>query len=109
MSAEAQAEQVGSDGSEILEVALVMVSVPKPVEVERLRKDGRDLIAGDVRGKGARIRPYLRVRGAEIREVTVPERVLGRALGMHETEPIVVQEYRPRVCAQPPAVGGCTE
>jgi hypothetical protein len=56
MFAEAQPEQIEADSPEFLEIAFVMIAVPEAVEVERLREDCRDIVAGDIRGERAYVR-----------------------------------------------------
>src|SRR5215203_3566692 len=104
MVAETQPEQVDADGPEFLEVAFVMVAVLESVEVEGLREDGRDPVAGDVRGERARVHPHLGVRGAQVGRVAISESVLRGALGVRETQSIVVQEYGPGVHGHSPLI-----
>src|SRR5215211_5792715 len=109
MITEAQPEQVAADGPGLIEVALVMIAVPEAVEVERLREDGRDLVAGDVRGERAGVRAHVGVRGAQIGQVAIPESVLRGALGVREAQPVVVQEYGPGVYTHPPLTGSLAQ
>jgi hypothetical protein len=48
MGTEAQTKQVGPLGSQLLEVALVVVAVRQTVKVQRLREDRRDAVACDI-------------------------------------------------------------
>src|SRR5918993_3584387 len=93
MLTETHSEQVDADGPELLEIAFVMIAVPEPVEVERLREDGRDIVAGDVGGERASVHPHVGVRWAQVGQVAISECVLGGALGVRKTQPVVVQEY----------------
>ena len=106
---EAQPEQVDADSPELLEVAFVMIAVPKAVEVERLREDGRDFIAGDVRGERARVHPHVGVRRAQVGQVAISESVLRGALRMRETQSVVVQEHSPGVYTHSPLAGGLAQ
>ena len=109
MFAEAQPEQIEADSPEFLEIAFVMIAVPEAVEVERLREDGRDVVAGDVRGERARVRPHAGVRWAQVGQVTISESVLRGALWVREAQSVAMQEYGPGVYMHSPLAGGLAQ
>ena len=106
---ETQTEQVVSDRPDLLEVAFVMVAVLKPMEMERLGEDCRDVVACDVRRERPRIAPHLRVGWTQVSEVGVPERVLCGAARVLEAQPVAMQEDHPRVYVHSPLAGGHAE
>src|ERR671915_1526630 len=109
MFAEAQPEQIEADSPEFLEIAFVMIAVPETVEVERLREDCRDIVAGDVRGERARVHPHVGVRWAQVGQVAISESVLRGALRVREAQSIVVQEYSPGVDTHSPVAGSLAQ
>ncbi len=94
--AEAETEQVPGTCSELDEVALVVVAVLEPVEVQRLGEDRLDLVARDVGYEGPDVRADIGARRAEVGGVAIAERVLGRAVGVL-VRAVEVEEHRPSV------------
>ncbi len=103
--AEADTEQGLGGRAQLLEVALVVVAVAQPVEVQRLGADRVHAVPGQLGDQGQRILADLRVRRAELGEVAVAEGVGRGAVRVGEAEPVVVAEHRPGVQLQAAPAG----